>query len=56
MNPSNLEGMKVSCIVGQYEGKTGIKNTITQFLPAVSGKAVAAKVKAPVVDDQDIPF
>jgi hypothetical protein len=46
--------MKVSCIVGQYEGKAGIKNTITQFVPAASGKAVAAKV--PVVDDQDIPF
>ena len=54
MNPSNLKGMKVSCIVGQ--SKTGIKNTITQFLPAPSGKAVAAKVKAPVVDDKDIPF
>ena len=56
MNPTNLEGLKVSCIVGQYEGKAGMKNTITQFLPAPSGKAVAAKVAAPVVDDQDIPF
>ena len=56
MNPTNLEGLKVSCIVGQYEGKAGMKNTITQFVPTVSGKAVAAKVAAPVVDDQDIPF
>lgn len=72
MNPSNLEGLRVSCIVGQYVGKTGMKNTITQFLPAVSGRVkVSGKVsgktdavmnelikrhEAPVVDDQDIPF
>jgi hypothetical protein len=72
MNPTNLEGLQVSCIVGQYEGKTGIKNTITQFLPAVSGPdKVSGKVsgktdavmnelikrhEASVVDDQDIPF
>jgi hypothetical protein len=56
MNPTNLEGLKVSCIVGQYEGKAGMKNTITQFVPAASGKAAAAKVTVPVVDDQDIPF
>lgn len=67
-NPTNLEGLKVCCIVGQYEGKTGMKNNVTQFLPVqslktnagapptVSGKAAAAKVAMPVVDDQDIPF